>query len=163
MICCVCVNRELRGPLPQPGHLPPGRERLQAVPLHAAVHRQQVWGGQVPLLPRRRVFTPPRLLLRRGLHMPVGASSSWPSLQSLHSPPRSSVCPFLLLSSSSCSDGSVQPSCYTCDTNEYCANGQCSINPTTRLPECRWDPWMGVCAHVCIYVHIYLLNNLYII
>uniref|UniRef100_A0A668U5R0 EGF-like domain-containing protein n=1 Tax=Oreochromis aureus TaxID=47969 RepID=A0A668U5R0_OREAU len=28
-----------------------------------------------------------------------------------------------------------QPSCYTCDTNEYCANGQCSIDPNTRLPK----------------------------
>lgn len=37
----------------------------------------------------------------------------------------------------SCSNGRVQPSCYTCDTNEYCANGQCSLNPTTNLPECR--------------------------
>ncbi|KAK7915952.1 hypothetical protein WMY93_011713 [Mugilogobius chulae] len=36
-----------------------------------------------------------------------------------------------------CSNGRVQPSCYTCDTNEYCANGQCSINPLTHLPECR--------------------------
>uniref|UniRef100_A0A669EQI8 LDL receptor related protein 1 n=1 Tax=Oreochromis niloticus TaxID=8128 RepID=A0A669EQI8_ORENI len=29
--------------------------------------------------------------------------------------------------------GRVQPSCYTCDTNEYCANGQCSIDPNTLL------------------------------
>uniref|UniRef100_A0A8D0AW64 LDL receptor related protein 1 n=1 Tax=Sander lucioperca TaxID=283035 RepID=A0A8D0AW64_SANLU len=35
-----------------------------------------------------------------------------------------------------CTNGRVQPSCYTCDTNEYCANGQCSINSITRLPEC---------------------------
>uniref|UniRef100_A0A8C4HE85 EGF-like domain-containing protein n=1 Tax=Dicentrarchus labrax TaxID=13489 RepID=A0A8C4HE85_DICLA len=35
-----------------------------------------------------------------------------------------------------CTNGRIQPSCYTCDTNEYCANGQCSINPITRLPEC---------------------------
>uniref|UniRef100_A0A669F5C0 LDL receptor related protein 1 n=1 Tax=Oreochromis niloticus TaxID=8128 RepID=A0A669F5C0_ORENI len=34
-----------------------------------------------------------------------------------------------------CTDGRVQPSCYTCDTNEYCANGQCSIDPNTRLPK----------------------------
>ena len=37
----------------------------------------------------------------------------------------------------SCTNGRTQPSCYTCDTNEYCANGQCSINPATHLPECR--------------------------
>uniref|UniRef100_A0AAQ4PNY3 EGF-like domain-containing protein n=1 Tax=Gasterosteus aculeatus aculeatus TaxID=481459 RepID=A0AAQ4PNY3_GASAC len=38
----------------------------------------------------------------------------------------------------------VQPSCYTCDTNEYCATGQCSINPVSRLPECRCSPgWTG--------------------
>ncbi|AWP02987.1 hypothetical protein SMAX5B_014046 [Scophthalmus maximus] len=43
-----------------------------------------------------------------------------------------------------CTNGRVQPSCYTCDTNEYCANGQCSINPVTRLPECRCSPgWAG--------------------
>ncbi|GLD64343.1 low-density lipoprotein receptor-related protein 1-like protein [Lates japonicus] len=43
-----------------------------------------------------------------------------------------------------CTNGRVQPSCYTCDTNEYCANGQCSINPITRLPECRCSPgWTG--------------------
>uniref|UniRef100_A0A3Q1CIR2 EGF-like domain-containing protein n=1 Tax=Amphiprion ocellaris TaxID=80972 RepID=A0A3Q1CIR2_AMPOC len=52
-----------------------------------------------------------------------------------------------------CTNGRVQPSCYTCDTNEYCANGQCSINPITRLPECRY----GVCClnsflmFVCLY------------
>uniref|UniRef100_A0A674B2L0 LDL receptor related protein 1 n=1 Tax=Salmo trutta TaxID=8032 RepID=A0A674B2L0_SALTR len=33
-----------------------------------------------------------------------------------------------------CTNGRVQPSCYTCD--EYCANGQCSVNPHTHLPEC---------------------------
>ncbi|TNM89007.1 hypothetical protein fugu_005261 [Takifugu bimaculatus] len=38
---------------------------------------------------------------------------------------------------SNCTNGRIQPSCYTCDTNEYCANGQCSINPTSRLPECK--------------------------
>ncbi|XP_077948257.1 low-density lipoprotein receptor-related protein 1 isoform X1 [Gasterosteus aculeatus] len=43
-----------------------------------------------------------------------------------------------------CSNGRVQPSCYTCDTNEYCATGQCSINPVSRLPECRCSPgWTG--------------------
>ncbi|KAK5872291.1 hypothetical protein PBY51_013006 [Eleginops maclovinus] len=43
-----------------------------------------------------------------------------------------------------CTNGRVQPSCYTCDTNEYCANGQCSINSITRLPECRCSPgWAG--------------------
>ncbi|KAG7218244.1 hypothetical protein INR49_020504 [Caranx melampygus] len=43
-----------------------------------------------------------------------------------------------------CTNGLVQPSCYTCDTNEYCANGQCSINPITRLPECRCSAgWVG--------------------
>uniref|UniRef100_A0A673BTW4 Low density lipoprotein receptor-related protein 1Aa n=1 Tax=Sphaeramia orbicularis TaxID=375764 RepID=A0A673BTW4_9TELE len=36
-----------------------------------------------------------------------------------------------------CTNGRVQPSCYTCDTNEYCANGQCSINPHTQLPVCK--------------------------
>uniref|UniRef100_A0A6Q2Z0Y6 EGF-like domain-containing protein n=1 Tax=Esox lucius TaxID=8010 RepID=A0A6Q2Z0Y6_ESOLU len=33
-----------------------------------------------------------------------------------------------------CTTGRVQASCYTCD--EYCANGQCSFNPRTHLPEC---------------------------
>ncbi|XP_029681819.1 low-density lipoprotein receptor-related protein 1-like isoform X3 [Takifugu rubripes] len=43
-----------------------------------------------------------------------------------------------------CTNGGIQPSCYTCDTNEYCANGQCSINPTSRLPECKCSPgWAG--------------------
>ncbi|CAL8382563.1 unnamed protein product [Boreogadus saida] len=43
-----------------------------------------------------------------------------------------------------CPNGRVQPSCYTCDTNEYCANGQCSLHPLTRLPECRCAPgWTG--------------------
>uniref|UniRef100_A0AAV2M5F0 EGF-like domain-containing protein n=1 Tax=Knipowitschia caucasica TaxID=637954 RepID=A0AAV2M5F0_KNICA len=43
-----------------------------------------------------------------------------------------------------CSNGRVQPSCYTCDTNEYCANGQCSINPLSHLPECRCSAgWTG--------------------
>lgn len=43
-----------------------------------------------------------------------------------------------------CTDGRVQPSCYTCDTNEYCANGQCSIDPNTRLPKCICSPgWEG--------------------
>ncbi|KAM9759324.1 low-density lipoprotein receptor-related protein 1-like isoform 2-T2 [Menidia menidia] len=43
-----------------------------------------------------------------------------------------------------CTNGRIQPSCYTCDTNEYCANGQCSINPVTRLPECRCTAgWEG--------------------
>ncbi|KPP78525.1 low-density lipoprotein receptor-related protein 1-like [Scleropages formosus] len=34
-----------------------------------------------------------------------------------------------------CPNGKIQPSCYTCDG--YCANGQCSINPQTQLPECQ--------------------------
>uniref|UniRef100_A0A3P9BHD9 Low density lipoprotein receptor-related protein 1Aa n=1 Tax=Maylandia zebra TaxID=106582 RepID=A0A3P9BHD9_9CICH len=43
-----------------------------------------------------------------------------------------------------CTDGRVQPSCYTCDTNEYCANGQCSIDSNTRLPKCICSPgWEG--------------------
>nr|XP_061813958.1 low-density lipoprotein receptor-related protein 1-like [Nerophis lumbriciformis] len=43
-----------------------------------------------------------------------------------------------------CANGRIQPSCYSCDTNEYCANGQCSINPLTHLPECRCSPgWTG--------------------
>uniref|UniRef100_A0A3Q3XIF9 EGF-like domain-containing protein n=1 Tax=Mola mola TaxID=94237 RepID=A0A3Q3XIF9_MOLML len=43
-----------------------------------------------------------------------------------------------------CSNGRIQPSCYTCDANEYCANGQCSINPRSSLPECRCSPgWEG--------------------
>uniref|UniRef100_A0A8C4Z0G3 EGF-like domain-containing protein n=1 Tax=Gadus morhua TaxID=8049 RepID=A0A8C4Z0G3_GADMO len=45
--------------------------------------------------------------------------------------------------SRSCPNGRVQPSCYTCDTNEYCANGQCSLHPLTRLPECRWSQHLG--------------------
>ncbi|XP_037535815.1 low-density lipoprotein receptor-related protein 1 [Nematolebias whitei] len=51
-----------------------------------------------------------------------------------------------------CTNGRVQPSCYTCDTNEYCANGQCSLNPTTRLPECRCTSgWTGYrCESVAI-------------
>uniref|UniRef100_A0A3B3RZD4 LDL receptor related protein 1 n=1 Tax=Paramormyrops kingsleyae TaxID=1676925 RepID=A0A3B3RZD4_9TELE len=36
-----------------------------------------------------------------------------------------------------CPNGKIQPSCYTC--SEYCVNGQCSVNPQTQLPECRWD------------------------
>uniref|UniRef100_A0A673BX90 Low density lipoprotein receptor-related protein 1Aa n=1 Tax=Sphaeramia orbicularis TaxID=375764 RepID=A0A673BX90_9TELE len=50
-----------------------------------------------------------------------------------------------------CTNGRVQPSCYTCDTNEYCANGQCSINPHTQLPVCnRCSPgWTG---HRCEFV-----------
>uniref|UniRef100_A0AAY4DFM0 EGF-like domain-containing protein n=1 Tax=Denticeps clupeoides TaxID=299321 RepID=A0AAY4DFM0_9TELE len=36
----------------------------------------------------------------------------------------------------SCKNGRIQPSCYSCE--EYCANGQCSFNPRTQLPECRW-------------------------
>uniref|UniRef100_A0A3Q4HZ43 Low density lipoprotein receptor-related protein 1Aa n=1 Tax=Neolamprologus brichardi TaxID=32507 RepID=A0A3Q4HZ43_NEOBR len=41
-------------------------------------------------------------------------------------------------------NGRVQPSCYTCDTNEYCANGQCSIDSNTRLPKCICSPgWEG--------------------
>uniref|UniRef100_A0AAQ5YCC6 EGF-like domain-containing protein n=1 Tax=Amphiprion ocellaris TaxID=80972 RepID=A0AAQ5YCC6_AMPOC len=56
-----------------------------------------------------------------------------------------------------CTNGRVQPSCYTCDTNEYCANGQCSINPITRLPECRYGAEYEVCClnsflmFVCLY------------
>ncbi|KAM4582658.1 low-density lipoprotein receptor-related protein 1-like isoform 1-T1 [Fundulus diaphanus] len=43
-----------------------------------------------------------------------------------------------------CTDGRNLPTCYTCDTNEYCANGQCSINPVTHLPECRCSSgWSG--------------------
>uniref|UniRef100_A0A3P9JA40 EGF-like domain-containing protein n=1 Tax=Oryzias latipes TaxID=8090 RepID=A0A3P9JA40_ORYLA len=34
-----------------------------------------------------------------------------------------------------CKNGRIQPSCYTCDTNGYCANGQCFMNLSTRLPE----------------------------
>ncbi|KAF7208497.1 transcript variant X2 [Nothobranchius furzeri] len=51
-----------------------------------------------------------------------------------------------------CKNGRIQPSCYTCDTNEYCANGQCSISPITHLPECRCSPgWMGYrCESVSI-------------
>uniref|UniRef100_A0A8C9VTS3 LDL receptor related protein 1 n=1 Tax=Scleropages formosus TaxID=113540 RepID=A0A8C9VTS3_SCLFO len=37
-----------------------------------------------------------------------------------------------------CPNGKIQPSCYTCDG--YCANGQCSINPQTQLPECHAKP-----------------------
>uniref|UniRef100_A0A674B3R5 LDL receptor related protein 1 n=1 Tax=Salmo trutta TaxID=8032 RepID=A0A674B3R5_SALTR len=41
-----------------------------------------------------------------------------------------------------CTNGRVQPSCYTCD--EYCANGQCSVNPHTHLPECKCSAgWVG--------------------
>ncbi|KAI1891106.1 hypothetical protein AGOR_G00160530 [Albula goreensis] len=41
-----------------------------------------------------------------------------------------------------CTDGRVQPSCYTC--KEYCANGQCSINPRSQLPECQCSSgWKG--------------------
>ncbi|XP_078803799.1 low-density lipoprotein receptor-related protein 1 isoform X7 [Oryzias latipes] len=43
-----------------------------------------------------------------------------------------------------CKNGRIQPSCYTCDTNGYCANGQCFMNLSTRLPECRCSPgWSG--------------------
>ncbi|XP_016534121.1 low-density lipoprotein receptor-related protein 1-like isoform X3 [Poecilia formosa] len=43
-----------------------------------------------------------------------------------------------------CPNGRNQPSCYTCDPNEYCANGQCSINPISLLPECRCSAgWSG--------------------
>ncbi|RVE72792.1 hypothetical protein OJAV_G00041090 [Oryzias javanicus] len=43
-----------------------------------------------------------------------------------------------------CKNGRIQPSCYTCETNGYCANGQCFMNPITRLPECRCSPgWSG--------------------
>uniref|UniRef100_A0A8C7TM20 EGF-like domain-containing protein n=1 Tax=Oncorhynchus mykiss TaxID=8022 RepID=A0A8C7TM20_ONCMY len=41
-----------------------------------------------------------------------------------------------------CTNGRVQPSCYTCD--EYCANGQCSVNQHTHLPECKCSAgWVG--------------------
>ncbi|XP_042180439.1 low-density lipoprotein receptor-related protein 1-like isoform X1 [Oncorhynchus tshawytscha] len=41
-----------------------------------------------------------------------------------------------------CTNGRVQLSCYTCD--EYCANGQCSVNPRTHLPECKCSAgWVG--------------------
>ncbi|KAJ8403984.1 hypothetical protein AAFF_G00343340 [Aldrovandia affinis] len=41
-----------------------------------------------------------------------------------------------------CTDGRIQPSCYTC--KEYCANGQCSINPRSQLPECQCSAgWKG--------------------
>ncbi|XP_045081182.1 low-density lipoprotein receptor-related protein 1-like [Coregonus clupeaformis] len=41
-----------------------------------------------------------------------------------------------------CTNSRVQPSCYTCD--EYCANGQCSVNPRTHLPECKCSAgWVG--------------------
>uniref|UniRef100_A0A8C8CFS1 EGF-like domain-containing protein n=1 Tax=Oncorhynchus tshawytscha TaxID=74940 RepID=A0A8C8CFS1_ONCTS len=41
-----------------------------------------------------------------------------------------------------CTNGRVQPSCYTCD--EYCANGQCSVNQHTHLPECTCSAgWVG--------------------
>ncbi|XP_017271351.1 low-density lipoprotein receptor-related protein 1 isoform X3 [Kryptolebias marmoratus] len=51
-----------------------------------------------------------------------------------------------------CTNGRIQTSCYTCDTNEYCANGQCSLNPITRLPECRCTPgWTGYrCESVAV-------------
>lgn len=53
----------------------------------------------------------------------------------------------------SCTNGRVQPSCYTCDTNEYCANGQCSINPITRLPECRWGAvFSSIIVHIWVWI-----------
>uniref|UniRef100_A0A1A8PVW5 Low density lipoprotein receptor-related protein 1 n=4 Tax=Nothobranchius TaxID=28779 RepID=A0A1A8PVW5_9TELE len=57
-----------------------------------------------------------------------------------------------------CKNGRIQPSCYTCDTNEYCANGQCSISPITHLPECRCSPgWTGYRSTIVITVLILVI------
>uniref|UniRef100_A0A3B3RJF0 EGF-like domain-containing protein n=1 Tax=Paramormyrops kingsleyae TaxID=1676925 RepID=A0A3B3RJF0_9TELE len=34
-----------------------------------------------------------------------------------------------------CTDGKVRPSCFTCD--DYCVNGNCTMDPDTELPECH--------------------------
>ncbi|KAG5837960.1 hypothetical protein ANANG_G00218680 [Anguilla anguilla] len=41
-----------------------------------------------------------------------------------------------------CTNGSIQPSCYTCE--DYCIHGLCSINTHTTLPECSClTGWSG--------------------
>lgn len=82
------------------------------------------------------------------------------------------------LSFHSCTDGRVQPSCYTCDTNEYCANGQCSIDSNTRLPKCMWgvhsfifvvyQSWLNplhcfiVCMNISVCIYLCHYNTAYI-
>uniref|UniRef100_A0A8C4HHC4 EGF-like domain-containing protein n=1 Tax=Dicentrarchus labrax TaxID=13489 RepID=A0A8C4HHC4_DICLA len=58
-----------------------------------------------------------------------------------------------------CTNGRIQPSCYTCDTNEYCANGQCSINPITRLPECRYDCALHILCRAKGFQHQRMTNG----
>ncbi|XP_023125210.2 low-density lipoprotein receptor-related protein 1 isoform X1 [Amphiprion ocellaris] len=44
--------------------------------------------------------------------------------------------------SCSCPNGQTQPSCYTCF--DYCANGQCSVDPRSLLPQCKCPAgWRG--------------------
>ncbi|XP_028824867.1 low-density lipoprotein receptor-related protein 1-like isoform X2 [Denticeps clupeoides] len=41
-----------------------------------------------------------------------------------------------------CPNGQIQPSCYTCD--DFCFNGQCTVDTRTLLPQCRCPPgWDG--------------------
>ncbi|XP_035377067.1 low-density lipoprotein receptor-related protein 1 isoform X2 [Electrophorus electricus] len=35
----------------------------------------------------------------------------------------------------SCANDRIQPSCFTC--NDFCINGQCSVDPRTMLPQCK--------------------------
>ncbi|XP_048838951.1 low-density lipoprotein receptor-related protein 1 isoform X2 [Brienomyrus brachyistius] len=41
-----------------------------------------------------------------------------------------------------CTDGRVRPSCFTCD--DYCVNGNCTMDPDTEVPECQChEEWAG--------------------
>lgn len=130
---CLPLNRRLWRPLPEQRHVSSEWERLQAVPLSASVHGQHMWNWQMPLLSWRRVHPQQQLLFCGAVHLSVSTRTEhWHQLWTFNS-----LFHHAVAVSISCANGRVQPSCYTCDTNEYCANGQCSLNSLTRLPECR--------------------------
>uniref|UniRef100_A0A667YNG9 LDL receptor related protein 1 n=1 Tax=Myripristis murdjan TaxID=586833 RepID=A0A667YNG9_9TELE len=51
--------------------------------------------------------------------------------------------------SCSCPNGQTQPSCYTC--LDFCTNGQCSVDPRTLLPQCKYR---FHCDSVCLSLSV---------
>lgn len=140
---CVCANRKLWGPLSEQRYMSTEWKWLPTMPLSAPVHWQNMWNRQVSLLSWRRVYPQRQFFSYRELHLPVNREYIYLYGHKQYLITCQAVSPVLLLLTTCtlfhrCTNGRIQPSCYTCDTNEYCANGQCSINPITRLPECRW-------------------------
>lgn len=170
LFVCARVCRNLRSPLSERRNVSGERKRHQTVPLPAPVHWWHMWDWQVSLLSGWRVRPQQYFDIGGELHLSVRAL-----IICLRLTEKKHKCVKLshfaqFLSFHSCTDGRVQPSCYTCDTNEYCANGQCSIDSNTRLPKCMWgvhsfifvvyQSWLNplhcfiVCMNisVCIYL-----------